>query len=95
MIETRWEDFGQELETALTGTKVHIGRQDRAAFRHERLAIEETRRRELETVLADLHATLGAERERRSAMKALRDAEDEPRQTANLICLLQTNEKMV
>jgi hypothetical protein len=57
----------------------------RAEEQTSKLAIEEAKRLELETTHADLHATLNAERERRSAMKALRDAEDEPRQTAYLM----------
>jgi hypothetical protein len=55
-----------------------------------KLAIEESWRLELETTYADLHATLDAKRERRSAMNALRDAEDELRYVE---CLLRYSRK--
>lgn len=44
---------------------------------NDRLAIEEAKRLELETAHAGLQATLDAEKERRAAMKALQDAEED------------------
>ena len=59
---------------------------------NERLAVEEARRvdsdakrLELEAAQAELQATLNAEKERRAAMKALRAAEDDPKQTVYLM----------
>ena len=49
------------------------------------LALKDNRMRELEAVQSDLHAALLAERERRASLKALRDEEDIPQQTAYLI----------
>lgn len=50
-----------------------------------KLAIEEGKRSELEKAQSDLHNALQAEKERLASLKALRDNDDEPNQTAYLM----------
>ena len=90
-VSKKWRKLLLKIKTFVVQyMRMEMEASARAA--NERFAIEEARRvesdarrSELEAVQADLQATLKAEKERRSTMNALRDAEDEPRQTAYLM----------